>query len=185
MTELTNLLPKDRVRALRKDYFFRLVTVATTLLIGIALVHTVLLIPSYVYATQQIHSGKAELDTLSAALAGSDEAQANARTKNLEADAAYLAQLQTIPTASAAIKAVIMLPRPGISIVGVTFTPPKADGIGTMTLSGVASDRESLRKYNQALAGLPFVKSADLPISAYAKESDIDFTITLTGTLKP
>ncbi len=54
-----------------------------------------------------------------------------------------------------------------------------------MTVSGMAATRDALRQYATALGGLPYVSKADLPISAYAKDSDITFTITLTGTLTP
>jgi hypothetical protein len=32
---------------------------------------------------------------------------------------------------------------------------------------------------------LPYVAKADLPISSFAKETDIPFSITLTGSLTP
>jgi len=49
----------------------------------------------------------------------------------------------------------------------------------------VADNRETLRQYLGVLDALPQVAKAELPISAYAKEKDIGFTITLTGTLEP
>ncbi len=49
----------------------------------------------------------------------------------------------------------------------------------------MAQTRDALRGYVEALNQLPYVSKADLPISAYAKESAIPFMVTLTGSLQP
>jgi hypothetical protein len=54
-----------------------------------------------------------------------------------------------------------------------------------MMITGSAATRTALQSFKEELASLPFVTSADLPISAFAKESDIPFSITVTGSLKP
>jgi len=182
--ELTNLLPPERLRALRGLYFLRLATVAAVLLSGVALVHGVLLFPSYLYLHQQTREREASLAALSARLAGSEEQEVSARVAALTQDATHLARLASTPTASAAISAVLEIPRSGIRLTGFTFAPVKDQAVA-MTVSGVASSRESLRAYESALAAEPYVSSANLPISAYAKEAEIPFTISLTGTFMP
>lgn len=177
---LTNLLPEERVRSLRRVYFLRLAVVAVLLLSGVTVVHGVLLLPSYLYLRNQVAERAATLATLSSSLAGSEEKEISARVASLSEDAEHLARLSSVPKASAAIKAVAALPRSGIRLTGFSFSP-KEGGEAAMSVSGVATTRETLRKFEQSLADAPYVTSTDLPISAYAKERDIPFTISLTG----
>ena len=185
LPELTNLLPPERARGLRQLYFFRLATVAMLVLSGTAIIHGVLLLPSFLYAKQQVKEKETILASLTATLAGSEERQVSARVNKLTQDATYLARLKERPAASTAVAAFLEVPRTGVRMTGFTFTGPEEGKEARMTVSGIAASRESLRRFEQALSAEPYVTSTDLPISAYAKESDIDFTITLSGTLLP
>lgn len=184
MRNLTNLLPKDRNRALRKLYFLRLTVVGVLLLAGIGIVHGVLLLPSYLYVKDLAKERETLLAAVTQRLEGSEEQEIDARVKGLADDAAYLGRLGAAPKASAAVSAILELPRPGITLTGFSFAP-SSEGEARMHVSGVAMTRESLRAYEQALKAAAFISSADLPISAYAKERDIDFTIALTGPFLP
>lgn len=178
--ELTNLLPEERIRSLRRIYFFRLGVVAVLLLSGVTLVHGVLLLPSYMYLRNQVEERTASLTSLTATLAGSEEKEISVRVAALAEDSAYLARLSSVPKASAAIREIAALPRSGIRLTGFSFAP-KEGAESEMSVTGVATTREALRTFEQSLADQPFITSADLPISAYAKERDISFTISLTG----
>lgn len=180
--ELTNLLPEERMRSLRRLYFIRLAVVAVVLLSGVILVHGVLLLPSYLYLRNQVGERAASLVALTTTLAGSEEKEISSRVAALGEDSAHLARLSSVPKASAAIRAITALPRSGIRLTGFSFAPnPGAETM--MSVSGVATTREALRTFEQSLANQPFITSVDLPISAYAKERDISFTISLTGPL--
>ena len=183
--ELTNLLPPERIRATRRGYFFRFGIVALFVLAGVVLMSGALILPSYFFARQQAAEKQAEVDRLTARLAGSEEQAVQARVKALTASAERLASLKDSPKASTAIASLVRLPRPGIRITGFAYAAPMPGGTPRMTVSGVADDRDALRRYVSLLGSQPFVESADLPISAYAKEASIDFTITLTGSLMP
>lgn len=181
--DLTNLLPPDRSRALRAVYFLRLGVVGVLLLTGVAIVHGVLLLPSFLFVKHQVDEQKEELARISNTLAGTEEKEVSARVEALNRDATHIAALGKAPTASAAVRAVIALPREGVRLSGFSFMTGTEKT--SMTVSGVASTRESLRRFEQTLAAEPYIESAELPISAYAKESNIPFVITLTGTLTP
>ena len=179
--ELTNLLPQNRIRKLRYEYFIRLATVAVNLLIVVMSASVALLVPSYGYMNQQVGARQARLDSLAASLATNQGKEANVRLVTLTTNATYLARLATTPSVTAAMRAVLAVPRTGIVLTAFTFMPPSKQGPGRMSLSGTASTREALRAFHQALGELPFVTTADLPIGVYAKVSDIPFGITLVG----
>ena len=168
---------------MRQIYFLRLAVVSIALLASIVLIHSVLLLPSYLYADSQVRDREAELALRSAKLAGSGEQEIDARVMKLSGDASYLAGLGAVPKASSAVSAVLSLPRAGIRLTGFSFAPEGEGAV--MMVSGIADTREALRRYEEALANEPYITSASLPISAYAKESAIDFTVTLTGPFLP
>lgn len=184
-SELTNLLPPERARSLRTLYLMRLATVAVLVFVGVALIHSVLLLPAYLYLGEQVKGREALLASLSASIDGNQEKEATARTAALTNDATYLTRLSTMPTASAAIRAVLLVPHTGIRIKGFAYAPAQTGKEAQLRVSGVAGSRDALRRYEEALSREPYVTSTELPISSYAKESDIPFTIALTGSLMP
>lgn len=184
--KLINLLPEDRIRAFRRDYFLHLAVAGILLLTLITVIHGILLFPSYLSLAQKRDAKAMELAKLNAGLEGSKQEEVSARLAALKGDATYLARLDKTPSASAAVRAVLAAPRAGIKITSISITPSVTGAAdGKMAVSGIAATREALRAYDLALAGLPFVSNADLPINAYAEESNIGFSITLTGTLTP
>lgn len=183
-SELTNLLPPSFIRDLRQGYFLRVITVAIVLAVSLVIVHGLLLIPSYLYTSARVASEKNELSAITNSLQTSEEKQATDRISTLRANATYLGRLSTLPTASAAVRALLAVPHSGIRLAGFTYNAPGTTP-GKMTITGVASTRDSLRLYTLSLQQLSFISTVDLPISAYAKESNIPFTITLTGSFLP
>lgn len=183
--ELTNLLPHSRLRAFRRLYFTRLGTLALGILTATVLVQVFLLIPTYWYVRAEVGQLKSSVAATDAAAQSSEEQELRTRTEALSATVMRLVRLSEAPVASAAIRAVLVVPRPGIRLVGFTFTAPANGQPARMGISGIAGTRDDLRQYEAALRELSFVERADLPISAYAKESAIPFTIVLTGPLRP
>ena len=185
-SELTNLLPGHNRKAFRQEYFVRLATVATLSLVGVVIAQAVFLLPSYLYERELISERTAELQRLSASAATAQEQEAQSERTTLQAKANFLTGLPKTPTASTVLRAVLAVQRTGITLTGITFGTAGASAGGrTMQLNGIADTREHLRSYDTSLGALPFVSSADLPISDYAKDSAIPFTITLTGSLMP
>jgi len=156
------------------------------LLTGVLVVHGIFLLPSYLAATSEVNIETTELSAASAAVATSTT-DAAAELATLKSDAAYLSKLATAPSASAALRAVLAVPHPGITIQSLTYTPPKSDSpaSATVVITGTADTREHLRAYDLVLSGLSFIANVDLPISDYAQQTNIPFTLTLTGTLTP
>lgn len=184
MSELTNLLPIDKVRATSRDYFLRLATVALVAVAVLVLIHGALLAPTYLYLSEEVKTRQAHFEGLSASLASSEERAIHERLSSLAGQAEQLLATTNTPTATAAIREVLSLPRGGVAVTGITISPVTG-AEGQMRIMGIAPTRESLRKYSQALATLPFVSRADLPLSVYAAENDITFSIAITGTLTP
>lgn len=184
-SELLNLLPPERLRAWKRDYFVRLATVCVLALTVVVVGSGALLVPAYLYLGEQTEARQAYVKTLDKELADAKEKGTSQRLTALTEGATYLARLATTTTATGAFRGVLAAPRTGVTLTGFTYTSPTQGTNGRMDLKGQATTREALRAYTEALSALPFVSNVELPISAYAKERDIPFTITLTGTLRP
>lgn len=188
--ELTNLLPDERRRALRRDYFLRLGTVSALLVAGLTIAASMLLLPTYIFLMESSRAKTAHLANAKTTHASEDEASLSKRLTALANDAATLTALANVPPASSIIRSVLAIPRFGIALTGFAYTPAlptlpsqststAQKNKGKLAITGVATTRNALRAYQLALQAAPLVLSADLPVSAYAKDVNSVFTITL------
>lgn len=143
------------------------------------------MLPSFLHIEQLQRVYEGDLAGLGEKLAGLEEKTIRARVTTLETRAQELQQTAQGSTASSVVRAVIAVPHPGIHIDHLSFTRKGEGQEATMIVAGVAASREVLRAYSGTLSLLPYVTKADLPISSFAKEADIPFSITLTGPLTP
>ena len=181
--EQLNLTPRPRVRAFRRTYFLRLAMVAALAVTFLCVADSILLVPSYVYERVVLAERQHALDALTARLSGTEERNVVARLAALESDSAYLLRLGSTSPASASLRRVLAVPRPGITLSSIAFTA--ASPQAHLLVSGKAGDRLALRQYLLALRAVPNMQSAEVPLSTYADETDIRFTATLTGVFLP
>ena len=177
---LTNLLPEDRLRSLRRNYFLRLCATACVLATFLIAAYALLLLPTYMYLLNTASAKRARLANIESSLASSDEAELSARLDALSNDAATLVALGKAPSITGLMREILAVSRPGIALSGLAYTPANGKTPSTLAVSGTAATRDALRQYQIALQAMPFVASADLPVSAYAQDSNIGFSITLT-----
>lgn len=180
LDDLTDLLPPERRRARARDYFLRLGVVIVWFVTALVLVSALLLLPTYVFLAQSFRAKEARLANIESALASSDGTALSARLAALTSNTDALAALSRAPSASAIVRLALAVPHPGITFSGFAYAPADGTRPGTLALSGTAATRDALRKYQLVLQGAPFARSADLPVSTYAKDSNIGFTVTVT-----
>lgn len=196
--ELTNLLPHERRSALRRAYFLRLGVVSALIVTVLASTAAILLLPAYVFLMKSIHTKEARLANIKTTLSSADEATLSARLTALTNDATTLTALAGAPSVSSVIRNALAVPHSGITLTGFSYTPtlppsaPSAPPVssqgepavvkskGTLAIVGIATTRAALRSFQLALQSAPFALSADLPVSAYAKDTNSTFTIILT-----
>lgn len=179
-TELTNLLPSERRHAIRREYLLRFSTLTLAAVGVLAIVHGLLLVPAYAFVKDQVVVQEKRVQALSEERAVSGFTDLSERIRAFSERATNLQELRTVPSASEAVRAVLGVPHQGITLHSFTLGALKQGEAGRMSVSGTAATRESLRAFDGELSKLPFVTATDLPLSAYAKESDIGFSITLT-----
>jgi hypothetical protein len=175
----TDLLPADAARAVRRDYFLRLATVGLLALSFAVVVHGALLLPTYQYLGQEAAARRVQLSRMDEELVTGGDKQATEELARVRADATYLGTLASVPMSAGVLRLVLAVPRAGVSLTGFSYAADgKAEKVG---ITGVAATREALRNYDLALSSAPWAEKVDLPVSVYAKEADVPFTITVTG----
>lgn len=179
-SELTNLLPEERTRGLRRTYFVRLASVSVNMLTILVVITGVLLIPAYVFLQTEIQTRTQTLAHIESTLASADEVALEARLSQLGSNTDTLNSLSKNTSATTVMRNVLAVPRAGIALSGFSYTPPQGLRSGQIIVNGLADSRNDLRAYQLALLGSSFVKSADLPISAFASDTNIGFSITIT-----
>lgn len=175
--EQIDLLPPERRRVRRQSYFLRLAVLVVASALSLVVVAGVLLVPTYVFLTDAAHIKQARLAHITSTLSSADEAALAARLAALSAAATTLIALAKGPSASVVIREALVVPRPGITLTGFSYTAPGTKS-GLLTIMGTSANRNDLRAYQLALMGEPGFASVDLPVSSYAKDSDIPFTMT-------
>lgn len=177
---LTDLLPYERQSALARDYYLRLATIVMIFAGALVIIATLLLVPTYVYLAMTTRVKEVQLANIQSSLSLSDEKELSARLASLTEQTNFLLALEKASSASATTREALAISRPGIALSGLSYTPAADTKSATLVISGTAATRDSLRRYQLALEEASFAEAADLPVSAYAKDSNINFAITVT-----
>lgn len=178
--ELTNLLPPNRKRAFRRDYFLRLSTIAMLLVTALTTASAILLLPTYVFLSASARTGEAHLANIESSISSSEDAELSAQLTALSNSTAILSSISDEYSVSTIMRSVIAIPHPSVVISSFSYSPVVGKKQSTLAISGVAATRDALRSYQFALQNAQFISSADLPVSAYAKDTNIAFMITVT-----
>ncbi len=180
--EFTNLLPLERIRLITRDYYVRLGVVILWFLTALVVSSAVLLIPTYFFLAGSAEKKEAALAEIQATVSSADEAAFASRVAVLSTNIAALSSLADQRSVSHIIRTTLLISRPGIVLSGFSYVTATAKTRPSLDITGVATTRNALRNYQIALQGAPFVEAANLPVSAYAKDTEIQFTINTTLT---
>lgn len=178
----TNMLPKERAHKLISEYYFRFGVVIMVMVIFIEFVATILLVPTYIFLERSGRAKEAHLASVETALASYDNGALSSSLAALSNEADTITALANTPSVSTIMRSALAIPHPGVTLSGLTYTPPVGKNPSTLAISGTAQTRDALREYQIALQSSSFASSANLPVSAYAKDTDITFTITVLLT---
>ena len=183
---MMNLLPLIEKKKVRMEYRLRFAVVFFSALALLVFANAILLVPSYIRAFSK-HS---LVEQQFAAAAGSPEiqkardlAEKDTTTKireinkklNLFVSEKKEESLPLIP--SEVFRKIIGLRPSAIKIFGITYDVTLERE--RFVVVGRSVDRESLAAFMEALKKDKVFTSVELPISSYAKSTNIDFSITL------
>lgn len=173
---MINLIPQAAKANLRKEYIVRALSV-WALLISLALFASgVLLLPTYVLYTKQIHTATAASESLKEKDASfktieSTLTEANAFATQLSKSLDSVKASDILTHIEDALPSEVVLE--GLNVVQEKNTL-------RIEARGTARTREALRHFTDALKRDAFFADAQVPISDLAQDTNLSFTVSLT-----
>lgn len=151
-------------------------TIATSLaIIGVALIFSLALIPSYLAV--QLASAPVE-PAVKDAHATPNDATTVSRAQALVSQISPV--LSATSSATAVIKAAIKDRPAGVTLSHFAYTPGEGTAPGELLISGEAA-REKVAAYRDALSADPLFKGVTVPVGALVGNEGGHFSMTLTG----
>ena len=176
----TDFLPESRRIALRQSYYLHLATVTLLAIVALIAAAALLLAPIYLFLAGNIKTKEGQLAAVTSALSTVNANSAAEQLSMLAREASLIALLPQAPSATKIMTTILEVSRPGVLITDLSYKPKAGKAPATLFLSGTAITRDALRAFQQALQNTPIVNTVELPVSAYAKDADITFTMNLT-----
>lgn len=168
---MSNILPNDAKRSAWSMYRARFIIAGSLVALFVAGLCALSLLPSYLALHAADLSGTAS-DTSAKTTSDTDRA-AIASLRTMLTSLSPLVAATTSP--SQAIAQALSLRPSTISVDHVTY-----EG-GSIVLTGVASTREAIKGYRQALSVDPHWKSVSIPIGDLTGAPGARFSLTLSG----
>jgi hypothetical protein len=175
---MINLIPPEARARIATEYWVRVVTVWLFMIAIAAVVVAASFLPAFVLVTSQVSN-------YSAAVAEVEkrEAAGDTTARPLVVASEHARLIIEAERAGLLVPLVDMIDAIG-SRAGVTIEQYQIERMATsvapVRISGGAPSRAALVAFRDALLGTPTVASIDLPISSFAKDRDIDFSMTVT-----
>ena len=173
-----NILPPQQRKYLTHEYSVRLTVVLLAIISLAAIFLFGSLFPAYFLSLSKQHS---EETTLADAQKASSEEKVDPHTSfaELKSFVDSINHASPAVTAREIINAVVTRKVTDIKITGFDLGS-SAEGIRTVTVVGVAANRESIQFFKKRLEGEKLFKKVMVPLSNFQKNKDIQFTINIT-----
>lgn len=178
---MRNLLSQQDKKILNREYKLRITAVSVAFIFFTTLIASALLAPSYIISDYRQNAMRTRSEIIKKSIASRERSASNsilnetkAKLKSLEKDAERASLVETFETiANRKIE--------GIKIKGLFYERKAGEGGGEITITGRSSKREPLLRFRKDLENEEIFSSAILPISNLAPDSDIEFSIKVTG----
>jgi hypothetical protein len=173
-----HLLPDKEKKTLEREYRYRLLLVGLCFVLATLVVASVFLFPSYILSKRKLDDVTFRNTQMKKSIhAKTDPALANFLS-TLKDNLSALKSTSQMASSSVLIKDITDKKSSGIYLN--QFSISNEGTTESILLSGKASNRDNLIHFYRDLQGDAHFSKVDLPISDFAKDKDISFTITIS-----
>lgn len=174
---MINLIPPDAQKQVKREYWVRVFSV-WSFLVGSALLMVIVFhIPAYVLIQNQLLTYLEEFND------ATNKSQTMEDSKKVIERANRISEMLAKPNITIPFSKVVAdieeVVGEGIRVEGYTFNR-LSTGITPIVVTGKAETRAGLSAFRDALEANSYFKTVTLPLSDLAKDSDIEFSITIT-----
>jgi Tfp pilus assembly protein PilN len=172
---MINLLPQNEKLLIEKEYRLRLKTIGVVFVLVALIVGIVFLLPSYVLSIYR------EGAAAQVAKDGVQSSKHEKITKEVQDLKIVLGVLAPDAIKASPTDIVTLITKHISADIKVTSISYISDKTGfKVTVRGLAKSRQSLATYTQDLEGEQLIDKVNLPVSNFAKDSNINFTLDFT-----
>ena len=172
---MINLLPPQAKKNLTKEYWLRIFSVWALLVSGLCLILSALLLPTYILIHSQFNLLAVE-DQKNNEIEGKFRmAEASVIEANKLAE--VLSQSLTNSDFTSIIEAIHSVRTQDIQLTMINLAQGDAH---TVQVQGEAASRASLIQFKSALESSPLFESALIPLSDFARDTKLPFSVTIT-----
>jgi Tfp pilus assembly protein PilN len=188
---MRTLLPKNEIRHLKHEYRLRVVILLFLFLSAAVWVGIVSLFPAYILSVVEGTNASNEATKISNNLTTTSSNQTNTGVKDANNVIAAVASTQDSLFFSSLIEDIDARRVPGMIITNFSLSHANG-GAGSasantavsgsaISISGTAATRDVLVAFEQNLENDPRLTKVELPVSALALETNINFTMSMQG----
>lgn len=179
---MLELLPNAQKKSIKKKYFLRLSVVALSFSLSAGILFLVSLLPSYFLSVVKENSVSQEFENKKKSASATLGEDLLVAVKNSKEIIALLKPADGKFSIHDSIVKIISKKNSGVRIDGISMNYSK-DGQYRISLRGISKNRELLKSFAESLKAEKEFNGVDLPISNFAKISDIDFNIILNTAI--
>ncbi len=174
-----NLLPDNLKNSIKKDYNLRRLIVVLLFLIFIQISFMVFLFPIWLSSYYKEKEYITMRDEMNSNLSVLNIASTTSNIKTLNNNLAIMDKVLSYPKIVHYLNVVFLNKSKSILIDDISYVDTNEKS-ATLTVEGKSVTREALLTFVKNLQTSGAFSSVDLPISNYAKDKDLDFSIKLT-----
>ncbi len=172
-----NLLPENLKKEIKSNYRFRLVVIALLLLIFLECTTVIFMTPALISSYYRQKDTSSQTQKMNQNLSSSDIASIDSQIKTINSRLKVLNSALNYPTIIPYVNLILDQKTNAIKLNGIIFS--WNNSVATISLNGVSSTRDSLLAFVKVLQATGKFKNVDLPISSFAKDKNINFSLNL------
>lgn len=172
-----NLLPSATKKIFARRYYLSFITILAVAFSIVAIVGSLLLVPSYLLARTEAESAERYLSALEETVGLRERTGVNEMMRKLSESVDILSSFEKSRPTAGILEAVdnALPPRVYLQGVGVTHAGSRK---GEVLLVGVANTRTDLLAFSDALKENPLFQNISIPVNQLVPEFDVKFSFS-------
>ncbi len=175
-----NLLPKTEKEIIRREYRTRLAVVCLWFSFAVFAFSSLLLLPALFLSSEKEKTAQEHFETLSKSVGRSNAAELDATLKDAKSRLALFSRASPKMFLHEMLALIVSIKTDRISLTRFAFVAP-AEGKREVDIVGVGKNRSALTAFIKALERTRLFEKVEVPISNFAKDTDIDFSARASG----
>lgn len=177
-----NLLPQEHQKKLKKEYLHRRSTLILIAFFCLGIIGILTFIPSFILSLQRAQSIPYEYKVTEEDSSIS-VSELNHRINDLKNDVTTVLKRNSVNQINEIFKNIIDMKPAGISLKGLSYKKQNKEPL-KVYLAGVALTREDLLSFARKLEMFSLFEHVNVPVSSFAKDKDIEFSLELVENIK-